>query len=55
MEAKTIREIMSYLPLNSRQYISSRIVKPLIDEGKLEYTNKNSFNAKNQKYITVKK
>ena len=40
------------LKIKSRQYISSNIIKPLIDDNKLEYTNKNSINARNQKYKT---
>lgn len=35
------------------QYIFTNIIKPLINEGKWEYTNKNSVNARNQKYVTV--
>jgi len=54
-EAKTAKEISEYLNINSRQYISTNIIKPLINEGKLNYTNKNSVNAKNQKYITINK
>ncbi len=53
-EARTAKEIKEYLKISSRQYLSSFIIKPLIEEGKLDYTNKNSINAKNQKYITVK-
>lgn len=52
IEPKTAKEIKQFLKINSRQYISSNIIKPLIDEGKLDYTNKKSINAKNQKYIT---
>lgn len=55
LEAKIAKEIKEYLNINSRQYISTNIIKPLINEGKLDYTNKNSVNAKNQKYITIKK
>ncbi len=51
---RNAKEISEYLNIKSRQYISTNIIKPLIDEGKLEYTNKNSINAKNQKYISVK-
>ncbi|MBO5183135.1 MAG: AAA family ATPase [Bacilli bacterium] len=54
-EAKTAKEIKEYLNISSRQYISTNIIRPLINEGKLDYTNKNSVNAKNQKYITIKK
>lgn len=49
---KTAKEISEYLHIKSRQYISTNIIKPLINEGKLEYTNKNSINARNQKYIS---
>ena len=54
-DAKTAKEIKDYLQIKSRQYISTNIIKPLIDSGKLEYTNKKSINARNQKYLTVKK
>ena len=54
-EAKTSKQIKEYLNIKSRQYISTYLINPLIKEGKLNYTNKNSINAKNQKYITVKK
>lgn len=51
---RTAKEISEHLDLKSRQYISTNIIKPLINEGRLGYTNKNSVNARNQKYITVK-
>lgn len=54
LEPKTAKEIKDLLKIKSRQYVSSNIIKPLISEGKLEYTNKNSINARNQKYITKK-
>ena len=50
-EPKTAKEISLYLGLTSRSYISSKIIKPLINEGILEYTNKKSANASNQRYI----
>lgn len=50
---RNAKEISEYLNIKSRQYISTNIINPLINEGKLEYTNKNSVNARNQKYITV--
>ena len=50
---RNAKEISEYLNIKSRQYISTNIIKPLINEGKLEYTNKNSVNARNQKYVTV--
>lgn len=52
---KTAKEIKDYLNLKSRQYISSNLIKPLINQGKLEYTNKKIINARNQKYVTVNK
>ena len=52
---KSAKEIKEHLGINSRQYISSKIIKPLIDLNLLEYTNKNNYKAKNQKYITVRK
>ena len=55
IEAKTAKEIKELLKIKSRQYMSSNIIKPLINEGKLEYTNKNSVNARNQKYKTKTK
>ncbi len=54
-EAKTAKEIREYLNIRSRQYISTNIIKPLIRSGKLDYTNKNSIKARNQKYVTIKK
>jgi hypothetical protein len=49
---KTAKEIRDYLNIKSRNYISTNIIKPLINEATLEYTNKNHINASNQKYIT---
>ena len=53
-EPRTAKEISNYIKIKSRQYISSNFIKPLIDEGKLEYTNKKSINARNQRYVTVR-
>ena len=50
---RNAKQISEHLNIKSRQYISSYIIKPLINEGKLDYTNKSSPNARNQKYITV--
>lgn len=55
IEPKTSLEIRNMLKIKSRQYVSTNIIKPLIDAGKLDYTNKNSINSKNQKYITINK
>ena len=51
---RTAKEIKEYLNINSRTYVSTHIIQPLINEGKLQYTNSNSINAKNQKYIAIK-
>ena len=50
VEPKTIKELQTLLKIKSRQYFSTNIIKALIDEGKLEYTNQNSIHARNQKY-----
>lgn len=52
---RTAKEISEHLHIKSRQYISTNIIKPLIDEKKIDYTNKKGINASNQKYITVRK
>lgn len=52
VEAKTSTEIRQYLGIKSKSYFS-KIIKPLLKAGMLEYTNKKSINAKNQKYITI--
>ncbi len=52
--AKSAEEIRIYLNINSKRYVAEKIIKPLINNGKLDYTNKNVRNAKNQKYITKK-
>ena len=54
-EAKTAREIREDVNIKSRQYVSTYLINPLISEGKLDYTNKKSINAKNQKYIALRK
>ena len=51
-EPKTAKEISVFLGISSRSYISRKIIKPLINKGILEYTNKKSANASNQRYIT---
>lgn len=52
-EPKTAKEIRDYLNISSKRYVAYNIIKPLIDMRKLEYTNKKSINARNQKYKTV--
>ena len=53
-EPKTSEEIMKYTGIKTKSVLSRRIIQPLTSSGKLDYTNKNSVNAKNQKYITKK-
>ena len=53
-ESKTSREIREYLKISSKSYVSTYIIKPLIDAKMLSYTNVKSVNAKNQRYITKK-
>ena len=52
-EPKTVKEIRNYLGISSKRYVAYKILKPLVDCSKLEYTNKKR-NASNQKYVTVK-
>ena len=52
-EPKSAKEIRNYLGISSKRYVAYKILKPLVDCNKLEYTNKKR-NASNQKYITVK-
>lgn len=49
---KTAKEIRDYLNISSKRYVAYKIIRPLINDNKLEYTNKNSINARNQKYKT---
>ncbi len=53
-EPKTSEEIMKYTGIKTKSVLSRKIIQPLTLSGKLDYTNKNSVNAKNQKYITKK-
>ncbi len=54
-QAKSAKEIKEYLDIASKRYVGEKVLKPLIDLGMLEYTNKNNYKARNQKYITAKK
>ena len=45
---------LTYVGLSFKTYVADSIIKPLLKADKLEYTNKRSINARNQKYITVK-
>ena len=47
---KSAKQIREYLNIKSRNYVSDNIIKPLINEGILDYTNKKHLNASNQKY-----
>ena len=50
-------KVLNYceIPKSSKKYVDDSIIKPLLKAGMLEYTNKKSIHARNQKYITVKK
>ena len=54
VEPKSIKEILKFLNLKSREYLRKNIIVPLIKSGKLKYTNEKSINASNQKYVTRK-
>ena len=54
MILKSTAEIKDYLKINSRRYVREKIIKPLIDNELLSYTNKDHINASNQKYVTKK-
>ena len=54
-EPKTSEEIRSYIGIEDKSILSRQIIRPLIKDEKLDYTNKKSVNAKNQKYIAIKK
>lgn len=49
---KTAKEISRYLGYKSKSYVREKIIKPLLKSDILEYTNKNTVNARNQKYQT---
>ncbi len=55
IEPRTSKEIRDYIGISSKSYVATNILKPMIDSKKLEYTNKNSTNARNQKYVTYKR
>lgn len=50
---RTANQIREYLNISSKSYAAYKILRPLIKESKLEYTNKNSVNARNQKYKSL--
>ncbi len=51
---KSMNDIKQYLGLASRRYVREKIVKPLIEDKKLDYTNKEYLRVNNQKYVTIK-
>ena len=52
---RSSKEIRNYIGLSSKTYVAERVIKPLLKLGLIEYTNKKSINARNQKYVTIKK
>lgn len=54
-EPKSAKEIREYLNLKSRNYVNNEIIKPLIENNLLDYTNKINVKASNQRYITIRK
>jgi ATP-dependent DNA helicase RecG len=47
-------EIMSYVGLANREHFRKKILKPLLERGKLEMTDKEHPKSKNQKYVSKK-
>lgn len=54
IEPRTAKEIREYINITSKRYVAYEIIKPLVEKGLLDFTNKNNVNARNQKYITKK-
>ena len=54
IEPKSAKEINDYLGISSRSYVRINIIKPMIEEGILEYTNPQNITASNQKYVVKK-
>lgn len=52
---RTAKEIREHIGKTSKSYVATSIIRPLVEQGMLDYTNKNSINARNQRYITIKK
>ena len=55
IKPKTSEEIRKFTGIKTKSVFSRQIIKPLVENGLLDYTNKNSINARNQKYVTIKK
>lgn len=51
-KSRSAKEIREHLEISSKRYVAYKIIKPLINAGLLEYTNKTNINARNQRYIT---
>lgn len=45
---------MSYVGLANREHFRKKILKPLLEGGKLEMTDKEHPKSKNQKYVSKK-
>ena len=52
---RTREEIQQYLGINNRGYFRESILKPLLNDGKLQMTIPDKPNSRNQKYVTAKK
>ena len=48
-----LKKIRDYIGISSKRYVASNIIKSLIENGSLDYTNKNGVNVRNQKYVTI--
>jgi len=55
IKPKTLEEIRKFTGIKTKSVFSRQIIKPLVEKVLLDYTNKNSINARNQKYVTIKK
>ena len=52
---RSAKEIRRHFNIHSRNYISTNIIRPLIESKKLTFTNTENLNDKNQKYKTINK
>ena len=55
VEPRTAKEIREHINITSKRYVAYEIIKPLVEKGLLDFTNKKNINARNQKYITIDK
>ena len=46
-EPRSAQEIRDYIGIKSKRYVATNYIKPLIEKGLLEYTNKNNINVRN--------